>query len=32
MKICEPDIFRTRCLMIVIGGEIVCDSGELASR
>jgi len=32
MKIPEPDILRTRCLMTVIGGEIVYDTGELASR
>ena len=29
MKIPEPDILRTRCLMTVIGGEIVYDAGEL---
>ena len=29
MKIPEPDILRTRCLMTVIGGEIVYDTGEL---
>ena len=32
MKIPEPDILRTRCLMTVIGGEIVYDAGEIASR
>jgi predicted amidohydrolase YtcJ len=30
MKIPEPDILRTHCLMTVIGGEIVFDSGEIA--
>ena len=30
MKIPEPDILRTRCLMTVIGGEIVYDAGEIA--
>jgi len=29
MKIPEPDILRTRCLMTVVGGEIVYDSGEI---
>jgi predicted amidohydrolase YtcJ len=29
MKIPEPDILRTRCLMTVIGGEIAFDSGEI---
>ncbi len=29
MKIPAPEILRTRCLMTVIGGEIVFDSGEL---
>ena len=32
MKIPEPDILRTRCLMTVIGGEIVFDSGEIAPK
>jgi predicted amidohydrolase YtcJ len=32
MKIPEPDILRTRCLMTVIGGEIVYERSELASR
>ncbi len=27
MKIPEPEILRTRCLMTVVGGEIVFDSG-----
>jgi hypothetical protein len=31
MKIPAPDILRTRCLMTVIGGEIVYDSGELGA-
>jgi hypothetical protein len=30
MKIPEPDILRTHCLMTVIGGEIAYDAGELA--
>jgi predicted amidohydrolase YtcJ len=29
MKIPEPDILRTHCLMTVIGGEIAYDAGEL---
>ncbi|MGI8957716.1 MAG: amidohydrolase [Chthoniobacterales bacterium] len=29
MKIPEPAILRTRCLMTVVGGEIVYDRGEL---
>jgi hypothetical protein len=29
MKIPEPDILRTHCLMTVIGGEIVFDLGEI---
>ncbi len=28
MEIPEPEILRTRCLMTVIGGEIVFDAGE----
>ncbi len=32
MKIPAPDILRTRCLMTVIGGEIVYDSGEIAAK
>jgi hypothetical protein len=32
MKIPELDILRTRCLMTVIGGEIVYDAGDLALR
>ena len=32
MKIAEPDILRTRCLMTVIGGEIAFDSGELSAK
>jgi len=32
MKIPEPDILRTRCLMTVIGGEIAYDSGEVARK
>ncbi|MGI8891700.1 MAG: amidohydrolase [Chthoniobacterales bacterium] len=32
MKIPEAEILRTRCLMTVIGGEIVYDSGELGAR
>lgn len=32
MKIPEPSILRTRCLMTVIGGEIVFNSGELGTR
>jgi predicted amidohydrolase YtcJ len=31
MKIPESEILRTRCLMTVIGGEIVYDTGEFAS-
>ena len=31
MKIPEPDILRTRCLMTVMGGEIVYDSGEIGT-
>ena len=31
MKIPEPDILRTRCLMTVVGGEIVYDSGEIGT-
>jgi predicted amidohydrolase YtcJ len=27
MKIAEPDILRTRCLMTVIGGEVVYENG-----
>ncbi len=29
MKIPEPEILRTRCLMTVVGGEIAYDAGEL---
>jgi predicted amidohydrolase YtcJ len=29
MKIPEPEILRARCLMTVIGGEVVYDAGEL---
>lgn len=29
MKISEPAILQTRCLMTVIGGEVVYDAGEL---
>ena len=32
MKIPAPDILRTRCLMTVVGGEIVYDSGEIATK
>ncbi len=32
MKIPEADILRTSCLMTVIGGEIVFDSGEFGAR
>ena len=32
MKIPEPDILRTRCLMTVIGGEILYDAGEIAQK
>ena len=32
MKIPEPDILRARCLMTVVGGEIVFDSGEIAHQ
>ncbi|MDQ3200277.1 MAG: amidohydrolase family protein [Verrucomicrobiota bacterium] len=32
MKIPAPEILRTRCLMTVIGGEIVFVSGELDAR
>ena len=32
MKIPAPDLLRTHCLMTVIGGEIVYDSGELATK
>ena len=32
MKIPEPDILRTRCLMTVVGGEILFDAGELDAR
>jgi predicted amidohydrolase YtcJ len=31
MKIPKPEILRTRCLMTVIGGEIVYDTGEFAA-
>ena len=31
MKIPEPEILRTRCLMTVVGGEIVYDSGEIGA-
>ena len=29
MKIPEPEILRTHCLMTLVGGEVVFDSGEL---
>ncbi len=32
MKIPEPEILRTRCLMTMVGGEIVYDAGELGAR
>ena len=32
MKIPEPEILKTRCLMTVVGGEIVYDSGEIARK
>ena len=32
MKIDEPVILHTRCLMTVIGGEVVFDAGEIAGR
>jgi predicted amidohydrolase YtcJ len=32
MKIPEPGILRTRCLMTVIGGEILYDAGEIAQK
>ena len=32
MKIPEPGILRTRCLMTVVGGEILFDAGELDAR
>ena len=32
MKIPAPAILRTRCLMTVVGGEIVYDSGEIATK
>jgi predicted amidohydrolase YtcJ len=32
MKIPEPDILGTHCLMTVIGGEIAYDAGEIAHR
>jgi hypothetical protein len=32
MKIPEANILRTRCLMTVVGGEIVYDSGEIGAR
>ncbi|MGH8093736.1 MAG: amidohydrolase [Chthoniobacterales bacterium] len=32
MKIPEPEILRTRCLMTVIGGEIAYDTGEIAHQ
>ena len=32
MKIPASDILRTRCLMTVVGGEIVYDSGEIATK
>jgi predicted amidohydrolase YtcJ len=32
MKIPEPEILKTRCLMTVIGGEIAYDSGEIAPK
>ncbi len=28
MKIPEPEILRTRCLMTIVGGEIVFESGR----
>ena len=31
MKIPAPNILRTRCLMTVVGGEIVYDSGEIGT-
>jgi len=31
MKVPEPDILRTRCLMTVVGGEIVYDSGDIGT-
>jgi len=31
MKIPEPDILRTRCVMTVVGGEIVFNSGEIGT-
>ena len=31
MKIPEPGILRTRCLMTVMGGEIVYESGEIGT-
>ena len=31
MKIPKPEILRTRCLMTVIGGEIVYDTGEFTA-
>ena len=31
MKIPEPDILRTRCLMTVVGGEIVYDPDEIGT-
>ena len=31
MKIPAPDILRTRCLMTVVGGETVYDSGEIGT-
>ncbi len=31
MKIPEPDILQTHCLMTVIGGEIAYDAGELGA-
>jgi predicted amidohydrolase YtcJ len=32
MKIPEPDILRTHCLMTVVGGGIVFDSGEITQK
>jgi hypothetical protein len=32
MKIPEPEILRTRCLMTIIGGDIAFDSGEFAKK
>ncbi len=32
MKIPEAEILKTRCLMTVIGGEIVYDSGQVARK